>query len=130
MFVILQYNNCKIGGFIMTEMSRRELRQKARGIRSRMRKIDHMIKGSINFRRVKCGKPGCKCNRGELHDCVCITYKERGKTVTVYVDKERQAEALLMCRNYKKMKALIKELSLVNLELIRSRRRSKSGNRK
>ena len=114
----------------MPKMTRKELRQKARGIRSRIRKLDQMIKGSINFRRIKCGKPTCKCTRGELHDCVCITYKEKGKTITVYVDKKRQAEALLMCANYKKMKVLIKELSLVNLELIRSKRGSKSGNKK
>lgn len=103
-------------------MDKVKLRQKARDIRSRIRKLDLMIQGSIMFRRIKCGKPNCKCARGQLHDCVCITYKEKGKTKTVYVDKDRQAEAFRMCADYKRMKVLLKELSLVNLELVRSRR--------
>lgn len=108
---------------------RSQLRQRARDLRSRMRQLDQMIQGSIVFRRLTCGKATCKCARGQLHDCVCITYKEAGKTKTVYVDKKRQAEALVMCANYKKMKALLKELSLVNLELVRSERGKKGGHR-
>ena len=102
-----------------------ELRQKSRGIRSRMRKLDQMIQGSIMFRRIRCGKPNCRCTREQLHDCVCITYKDKGKTKTIYVDKSRQAEAFSMCANYKKMKVLLKELSLINLELVRSGRMDK-----
>lgn len=114
----------------MSEINRSQLRQKAQNIRSRMRKLDQMIKGSINFRRIKCGKPTCKCTKGELHFCLCITYKENGKTKTVYVDKSRKAEALIMCANYKRMKALLKELTSVNLELVKTERRSKDGNKK
>ena len=106
---------------------RSELRQQSREMRSRMRKIGQMIQGSIMFRRIRCGKPTCKCARGHLHECLCITYKEKGKTKTVYIDKNRQAEAFLMCANYKKMKNLLKELSLINLELVRSQRRGKRG---
>jgi hypothetical protein len=65
-----------------------------------------------------------------LHESVSITYKQGGKTKTVYVAKDRQAEALLMCANYKKMMPLIKELSLVDLQLVRSERGVKSGNKK
>jgi Family of unknown function (DUF6788) len=103
--------------------TRAEIRQKARGTRSRMRKLDQMIQGSIMFRRIKCDKPNCRCTRGQLHDCVCITYKDKGKTKTVYVDKSRQAQAFMMCANYKKMKVLLKELSLANLALVRTGRK-------
>ncbi len=110
---------------------RKKLKAKARKIRSQMRKLDQLIKGSIIFRRMTCGKPNCKCARGELHDCVCITYKEGGKTKTIYVDKSKQAEALMMCANYKRMKVLLKDLTLVNLELVKSERsRRKDGNKK
>ncbi len=111
----------------MIKKNRIKHRKKARELRSQMRKIDQMIRGSINFRQITCGKPNCKCARGQLHQCVSITYKDRGKTKTVYIDKSRQAEALMMCANYKKMKALIKELTLVNLQLVQSERRSKNG---
>jgi len=94
-----------------------------------MRQLDQMIQGSIVFRRLTCGKATCKCARGQLHECVCITYREGGKTKTVYVDKKRQAEALVMCANYKKMKAMLKELSLINLQLVRSERSKKDGDK-
>lgn len=107
-----------------------ELRQKARELRSRMRKLGQMIQGSITFRRITCGKSNCKCARGQLHTCVCITYKEKGRTKTVYVDKAAQGEALIMCANYKKMKVLLKQLSLTNMEVVKSKRSSDAGGKK
>jgi hypothetical protein len=104
-------------------MNKKELEGRAESIRSCMREIDQIIQGSMVLREAKCGKANCKCNRGELHESWCITYKEKGKTRTVYVDREKIGEALLMCANYKKIKELIKELTSVNLELIRSRRK-------
>jgi len=55
-----------------------------------------MITGSVALRHKKCGKPNCRCRRGYPHFVCEVTYKEKGKTKTVYVDKERQGEALLV----------------------------------
>lgn len=114
----------------MEEKRRRELKREANKLRSEMRKLGQIIMGSMNFRKIKCGKTNCKCARGELHECWCITYKEKGKTRTISIDKNKVGEALMMRRSYKKMKKLIKELSLVNYELVRSRRKTKDGNEK
>jgi len=60
-----------------------------------------------------------------------VTYKEEGKTKTVYVDKQRQGEALFWSRNYKLFKKLLKEHTEVNLELLKSNRgRQKKGKEK
>ncbi len=88
-----------------------------------MRSIGQMIKGSIVIRAIKCGNLSCKCAQGAFHRAICITYKEAGKTKTIYVAKEHEAEALLMCANYKKMKELLKQLSLTNIEIVRTQRR-------
>lgn len=108
---------------------RSEIKQKARSVRSRMRQLDQMIKGSIMLRKIKCGKRTCKCFKGKPHTCLCITYKENRKTKTIYIDKSRRAEVLMMCANYKKMKSLLKELTRLNLELVKSQRKKKSGNK-
>jgi len=103
-------------------MSQRKfLRAQARKLRSRMRKIGQMIQGTVIYRQMKCGKPNCRCARGFPHMFLCVTYKEEGKTKTVYVNKALEAEALLMSRNYKEHKELLKELTKVNLEILRSR---------
>ena len=100
---------------------RAEMRARARRLRSRMRKLGPMIQGSVVLRRMKCGKPSCRCNRGYPHNFLCVTYKERGKTKTVYVHKQLQAEALLWSRNYKQFKVLLKEHSQANLGILKSR---------
>jgi len=95
------------------------LRAKARYLRSQMRKIGSMMQGSLIYRRMKCGKPNCRCTRGYPHIFLCITYKEAGKTKTVYVNKKRQAEALLLAKNHKEYRQLLRELSRVNYKLLK-----------
>jgi len=107
----------------MTE--REELLSKSRSLRSEMRKLGPMIKGSVIFREMKCGKPNCHCARGRPHLYLCITYKDKGKTKTVYVNKERQARALVWSGNYKKFKQLLKEHSKINHELLKSTKKVK-----
>jgi len=107
----------------METLSKAFLKRKANSLRSQMRSIGQMIKGSIVIRAIKCGKASCKCARGAYHRAICITYKEKGKTKTIYVAREQGAEALLMCANYKKMKELLKQLSLTNIEIVRTQRR-------
>jgi len=106
---------------------REKLRTKSRRLRSEMRRLGPMIKGSVIFREMKCGKPNCKCTRGEPHRYLCVVYKEKGKSKTVYVDKKRQAEALLYSRNYKKFKVLLQEHSQLNLALLKREKKAKKG---
>jgi len=48
-------------------MSERErLRAKSRRLRSEMRRLGPMIKGSVIFREMRCGKSISKCTRGVL----------------------------------------------------------------
>jgi len=109
----------------MTE--RKELLTKSRRLRSEMRRLGPMIKGSVIFREMKCGKPNCHCARGRPHFYLCITFKEVGKIKTVYVSREREAQALVWSGNYKKFKQLLKEHSKINHELLKS---TKKANKK
>ncbi|MFH0795810.1 MAG: DUF6788 family protein [Candidatus Omnitrophota bacterium] len=102
-------------------MGEREmLWEKARNLRSQMRKLGPLLKGSLVFREMKCGKPNCTCTRGKPHSFLCITYKERGKTKTVYVDKARQEEALSWSANYKKFKFLLNQHTQILFSLLKS----------
>jgi len=107
----------------MTE--RQKLWAKSRYLRSKMRRVGPMITGSVVLRHIKCGKPNCRCTRGYPHFICQVTYKEKGKTKTVYVNKERQAQALFWSRNYKLFKKLLKEHTEVNLALLRSDKKRK-----
>lgn len=102
----------------MTQL--RLLRGRARSLRSRMRKIGSMMQGSVVYRQMTCGKPNCRCRRGFPHIYLCVTYKDQGKTKTIYVNKTREGEALILARNYKQHKELLRELTRVNLEILKS----------
>ncbi len=39
-----------------------------------------LIKGSVYELKTKCGKPGCKCAKGELHHRMVVSASEKGKT--------------------------------------------------
>jgi hypothetical protein len=97
----------------------RLLRGRARSLRSQMRGLGSMIQGSVVYRQMSCGKPNCRCRRGFPHTYLCVTYKDQRKTKTVYVNKAREAEALLLARNYKQHKELLRELTRVNLEILK-----------
>jgi len=39
-----------------------------------------VIKGSVYELKTKCGKPGCKCTKGQLHHRMVLSASEKGKT--------------------------------------------------
>jgi hypothetical protein len=51
----------------------------------RMLKSRGMVKGSVVTLARRCGKPGCKCNRGEKHKSKYLSISEGGKTRMVYL---------------------------------------------
>ena len=42
-------------------------------------------KGSIHLQRVRCGKPGCRCARGERHAASYLFWREGGRLRKRYV---------------------------------------------
>jgi hypothetical protein len=39
-----------------------------------------VVKGSVYELKTKCGKPGCKCAKGQLHHRMVLSVSEKGKT--------------------------------------------------
>lgn len=66
-----------------------------------------------------CGKPNCRCTRGEPHTAHVLTWKEKGKTKAVYVPKEMVEEVRKWVEEHKRIKQLIGEISKESLEIIR-----------
>jgi hypothetical protein len=46
-----------------------------------------MVVGSLYQMRRKCGKPGCKCARGQLHASWYLSRAEQGRTKLIYIGK-------------------------------------------
>ena len=79
-------------------MSERErLRAKSRRLRSEIRKLGPMIKGSVIFREIRCGKPNCKCTRGEPHLYLCVVYALMAITDTFLLNRFNLIKVLVDC---------------------------------
>ena len=78
-----------------------------------------------------CGRPACRCHRGELlHRVQRLTYKHRGKTRTVHVPKDLVTDVRSWIAEHKRLKALLKEIHALSVALVQNHvrhRRRKAG---
>ena len=72
----------------------------------------------------RCGRPCCRCHHGgPLHTGQHLTFKEQGKTRSVYVPKELLPEVRTWLAEHKRLKALLHEIHLLSVALLRAQAR-------
>lgn len=80
----------------------------------------------------RCTRPRCRCrNGGPPHASQHLTFKDSAnKTRSVYVPKDLLPEVRLWTAEHKRLKALLREIHLLSLALVRTHathRRRKAG---
>jgi len=58
-----------------------------------------------------CGKPNCKCRRGEKHVCLVLTRSKDGKIEQLYIPKEKEELVRSWVRNYRDVQQLLEKIS-------------------
>ena len=72
----------------------------------------------------RCGSPSCRCHHGgPLHVGQHLTFKENGKTRSVYVPKELLPEVRTWLAEHKRLKQLLREIHQLSVALLRARAR-------
>ena len=72
----------------------------------------------------RCGRPSCRCHHGgPLHTGQHLTFKEQGKTRSVYVPKDLLPEVRSWVAEHQRLKLLLKEIHLLSLALVRNHSR-------
>jgi hypothetical protein len=72
----------------------------------------------------RCGRPSCRCHHGgPLHAAQHLTFKERGKTRSVYVPKDLLPEVRSWLAEHKRLKTLLQEIHQLSVALLRARAR-------
>jgi hypothetical protein len=79
-----------------------------------------MVQGSFYRLRRKCGKPNCRCTRGELHESWVITRSEQGQDRIYSVPTDQRAQLRQWTaeyRRYQRARAVLikRHLKLVQL---------------
>ena len=104
------------------KITHRNLEQKRLRLLRRIEKLSPWLQGSLVSTSRFCGKPGCSCHHeGSKHPVLFVTSTENGKTVSLYVPRNMEAQVRTWVANYKKFKILLKELSETQRQVVRLR---------
>lgn len=101
-------------------MDASKLRQKILQLDNRRRELldrvlrpGPMVVGSLYQMKRKCGKPGCKCTRGQLHASWYLSRAEQGRTKLSYIGRivpNRLAERVRRYQRHQKFLARIRKI--------------------
>ena len=98
----------------MTQMSddfhRAKLSAAERNFRSEVARLTlnrWFLRGSLSERLGKCGKPNCRCTRGQLHKSLYLVQSQAGKLRQICVPQAWQERVRRAVDDYHKMQELI-----------------------
>jgi hypothetical protein len=96
-----------------------------RRVRSRLAQLvaqRGVLRGSLLVRRRVCGKPGCKCTRGQKHESLYLVISEGGRTRQLFVPKEWESRVRQWVEDYHRARQLTEEISRLYWDKVRKRR--------
>ena len=94
-------------------------RAKAEQLMQQAQSLGFFLKASAVNRRFRCGKPGCRCVKGHLHQDMVVTRRVAGKSQTIRVRKGRETEALAWLENWRRLKHILSRLTAVEMLILR-----------
>jgi len=78
-----------------------------------------VIKGTVYELRRRCGKPGCKCARGELHARMVVSAGEGGKTRLQVIPHGFLVEVEVQVRRYQELRRVRARLGEIYREMLK-----------
>ena len=90
---------------------------------SRLKKLasaSPVLAATLSTYSYRCGRSSCRCaGPGPLHKGQHLTFKENGKTRSVYVPQDLVTEVRSWIARHRQLKELLKEIHLLSLALVR-----------
>jgi hypothetical protein len=87
---------------------RQRLRQtedeRARQVQIILEERGPLLRGTYLEYGIRCGKPGCRCTQGQLHDTAVLQASEQGKTFKVYVPQAEREGVQKLNRRYQRFR--------------------------
>jgi hypothetical protein len=80
-----------------------------------------LLRGSLLVRRRVCGKGGCKCAQGQLHESLYLVITDKGHTRQLYVPREFEPLVRRWVEDYHQARDLLEELSRIYWDKVRKR---------
>ncbi|MGB7296516.1 MAG: DUF6788 family protein [Candidatus Aminicenantales bacterium] len=101
-----------------------QMTRKERESRSRLKPYiswKEWIRGTLTVRERVCGKPRCRCLRGQKHRALFLTRSQGGKLEQLYIPAEKEEMVREWVKNYRTVKELLEEISSSYWERLRKK---------
>ena len=100
-------------------------------ILERIRTIRPFIQATLTITRKRCGRPSCRCARqGPIHETALLTWKEGGKTRSLYVPARHRKQVAQWVEEGKRLKRLITQMSRAQRQFLLREKKSKTTRRR
>lgn len=106
----------------MTNRQRSQLEARRERLLGELRQLPDLMRGRVYERERKCGSASCTCaSGGPRHRGLQLTVNVKGRTRTRYVRRGELEAVEAKVRAYRRLWALVEELTEVNLALFNAR---------
>ncbi len=108
-----------------TTLSRSSLSAGERRRRSRLTQIvssQRFLRGTLAPRLRRCGKPNCRCARGQLHLSLYLVQSHGGQPRQVFVPKQWEQRIRQSVHGYQELQRLLEELSEIEWQRLLDRK--------
>ena len=108
-----------------TTPARSSLSPSERELRSRISQLVHnrwLLHATLAPRTRRCGKPNCRCARGEPHVSLYLVQTRQGQGRQLFVPQDREPRVRQAVADYQKLQQLLEEVSEQEWKRLQSRR--------
>ena len=103
-------------------MNGRRLLNRRKTALSNMPHMEESIRGSLVIMNRFCGKPNCRCRKGQKHKSIYLSQSQRGKTRMIYIPQAAVEKTKEYIKNYLRAKGILNIISDINIKLLLTRR--------
>lgn len=95
-----------------------------RELRSRLTRLLHsagVLRGTLSVRERVCGKPNCRCTRGQKHVALYVVASDSGKQHQLFVPKAWEDDVRQWVQNHHEVRELTEEISQLYWRKVQNR---------
>jgi hypothetical protein len=81
------------------------------------------LRGSLSVRKRVCGKPTCKCTRGDKHVSLYLVLSDEGKNRQVFIPTAQESQVRSWVENHKRARKLLEEVARICLDKVQKDRK-------
>ncbi len=98
-----------------------KLKRKLYYLMNKIKKVGSVMRGSIVELKVNCGNKKCRCYKDKKwkHPAYYFSVNMNKKTKLIYLGKNKLPLAKEYNENYLKLKQIIDEITIINMELLK-----------